>query len=238
MAGCRSVRAETAAADGGGREKKKKKTLIKKIITCDFNLLSKQRPNATDKQRLVCQLLLTPAQTHSEFVRFGRCSKIVEKWKPQWSTRRGLHQMFRPEAFTTTRLRTPQGFTHHCTDVHTTPPKDWGHKAGKQPLFTNHDSISASWTLPETSGFSRIQTGAVITTYHGNYAFRAAASVFSQRCRTVPPLLAGGCCCQASLQTRPGAGLTLARTPPLLLGLFYVQTNSSLDARDGRCFTW
>lgn len=93
--------------------------------------------------------------------------------------------MFRLEAFTTTSLRTPQGFTHHCINVHTTLPKTEGTK--QEPLFTDHDSISASWALPETSGFSQTQTGAVITTYHGNYAFRAAASLFQPTFRTVLP---------------------------------------------------
>lgn len=171
MAGCRSVRAKTLAADLAA--------LIRKIITCDFNLVSKQRPNATDKQWLVCQLLTTPTQTYSESVQFDCCKDCGKIKSPI------IHQtwaspdvpsgsIYDHRVTDTTRIHTP---LHQCTHY---TPNDWAYKAGKQALFTDHDSISASCGLQETSGFGQTQTEAVITTYHGNYAFRAAASVSSQ----------------------------------------------------------
>lgn len=49
------------------------------------------------------------------------------------------------EAFTTTRLRTPQGFTHRCTSVHTTPPKTEGTKQESNPCTR----ITTQLVLPE-----------------------------------------------------------------------------------------
>lgn len=53
--------------------------------------------------------------------------------------------MFRLDAFMTTRLRTPQGFTHHCTNVHTTPPKTEGTKQESNPCLR----ITTQLVLPE-----------------------------------------------------------------------------------------
>lgn len=229
MAGCRSVRAETPAADVGGWEGE---TLIKKIMTCDFNLLSKQQPNTTDKQWLVCQLLITPAQTYSEFVRFGRCflgGASQRLWKNENPNNPPDVGFTRCSVWK--HLRPPQGFTHHCTNVHTTPLK--GTKQESNPCLR----ITTQLVLPEV--YQRHQAS-VGPKQRPSLPLITAITLLEQR-RAFSANIAGPSCPSwqedVVVKRARGQDTGLDWLSPGLLGLFYVQTNSSLDARDGQCLT-
>lgn len=95
----------------------------------------------------MCQLSITPAQTYSEFVRFGRCflgGPSQRLWKNEnpndpphvGFTRCSAGKHLQPPGY---------GFTHHCTDVQTTPPKTEGTKQESNPCLR----ITTQLVLPE-----------------------------------------------------------------------------------------